>query len=96
MNNRYDVDDVSTEELEEVLGVKHRRELNKLVATYVKLNDEKVMISQYSCYNYYTTIQEDDTYLVTLIDEDGIIGDVLDVAKIVEVNDNRVELWIEL
>ena len=92
--DRYDIDNIS--ELDEILEVKQERKLNMLIATYVTLDGKKIMISQYSCYNYYTTIQEDDTYLVTLIDEDGIIGDVLDVAKIVEVNDNRVELYIEL
>lgn len=91
--DRYNI---SEKEFDEILEVKQERELNMLVATYVVVDGKKVMVSQYSCYNYYTTIQEDDTYLVTLIDEDGIIGDVLDVAKIVEVNDNRVELWIEL
>ena len=94
--DRYDIDNISEEELDKILEVKQERKLNMLVVTYVTLDGKKIMISQYSCYNYYTTIQEDDTYLVTLIDEDGIIGDVLDVAKIVEVNDNRVELWIEL
>lgn len=91
--DRYNI---SEKEFDEILEVKQERELNMLVATYVVVDGKKVMVSQYKCDDYYTTIQEDDTYLVTLIDEDGIIGDVLDVAKIVEVNDNRVELYIEL
>ena len=89
--DRYDID--------EILEVKQERKLNMLVATYVVLDGKKIMISQYECDDYYTTIQneDEDEYLVTLLnDESKIIGDILNVTKVNKVNDVRVELYIEL
>lgn len=89
--DRYDID--------EILEVKQERKLNMLVVTYVVVDDKKIMISQYKCDDYYTTIQDEDgsEYLVTLLDnENKIIGDILNVTKVNKVNDVRVELYIEL
>lgn len=89
--DRYDID--------EILEVKQERKLNMLVATYVVLDGKKIMISQYKCDDYYTTIQDEDgsEYLVTLLDnENKIIGDILNVSKVNKVNDVRTELYIEL
>lgn len=89
--DRYDID--------EILEVKQERKLNMLVATYVVLDGKKVMVSQYKCDDYYTTIQDEDgsEYLVTLLDnENKIIGDILNVSKVNKVNDVRTELYIEL
>lgn len=89
--DRYDID--------EILEVKQERKLNMLVATYVVLDGKKIMISQYECDDYYTTIQneDEDEYLVTLLDDESkIIGDILNVSKVNKVNDVRVELYIEL
>ena len=89
--DRYDID--------EILEVKQERKLNMLVATYVVLDSKKIMISQYKCDDYYTTIQSEDEeeYIVTLLnDESKIIGDILNVTKVNKVNDVRVELYIEL
>lgn len=89
--DRYDID--------EILEVKQERKLNMLVATYVVLDGKKIMISQYECDDYYTTIQNEDEseYLVTLLnDENKIIGDILNVTKVNKVNNVRTELYIEL
>lgn len=89
--DRYDIDGI--------LEVKQERKLNMLVATYVVLDSKKIMISQYKCDDYYTTIQDEDgsEYLVTLLDnENKIIGDILNVTKVNKVNDVRTELYIEL
>lgn len=89
--DRYDID--------EILEVKQERKLNMLVATYVVVDGKKVMISQYKCDDYYTTIQneDEDEYLVTLLDDKNkIIGDILNVTKLNKVNDVRTELYIEL
>lgn len=89
--DRYDID--------EILEVKQERKLNMLVVTYVVVDDKKIMISQYKCDDYYTTIQDEDgsEYLVTLLDnENKIIGDILNVSKVNKVNDVRTELYIEL
>lgn len=89
--DRYDID--------EILEVKQERKLNMLVATYVVLDGKNVMVSQYKCDDYYTTIQDEDgsEYLVTLLDnESKIIGDILNVSKVNKVNDVRTELYIEL
>lgn len=89
--DRYDID--------EILEVKQERKLNMLVVTYVVVDDKKIMISQYKCDDYYTTIQDEDgsEYLVTLLDnENKIIGDILNVTKVNKVNDVRTELYIEL
>lgn len=89
--DRYDIDGI--------LEVKQERKLNMLVATYVVLDSKKIMVSQYKCDDYYTTIQneDEDEYLVTLLnDESKIIGDILNVTKVNKVNDVRVELYIEL
>lgn len=89
--DRYDID--------EILEVKQERKLNMLVATYVVVDGKKVMVSQYKCDDYYTTIQneDEDEYLVTLLnDESKIIGDILNVTKVNKVNDVRTELYIEL
>ena len=89
--DRYDID--------EILEVKQERKLNMLVATYVVLDGKKIMISQYKCDDYYTTIQDEDgsEYLVTLLDDESkIIGDILNVSKVNKVNDVRTELYIEL
>lgn len=89
--DRYDID--------EILEVKQERKLNMLVATYVVVDGKKIMISQYQCDDYYTTIQDEDgsEYLVTLLnDENKIIGDILNVTKVNKVNDVRTELYIEL
>lgn len=89
--DRYDID--------EILEVKQERKLNMLVATYVVLDGKKIMISQYECDDYYTTIQDEDgsEYLVTLLDDESkIIGDILNVSKVNKVNDVRTELYIEL
>ena len=97
--DRYDIDNISEEELDEMLEVKQERRMNMLVATYVVLDGKKVMVSQYKCDDYYTTIQKEDgsEYLVTLLDDNNkIIGDILNVTKIDKVNDVRVELYIEL
>lgn len=97
--DRYDIDNISEEELDEMLEVKQERRMNMLVATYVTLDGKKIMISQYKCDDYYTTIQKEDgsEYLVTLLDDNNkIIGDILNVTKIDKVNDVRVELYIEL
>ena len=97
--DRYDIDNISEEELDEMLEVKQERRMNMLVATYVTLDGKKIMISQYKCDDYYTTIQKEDgsEYLVTLLDDKNkIIGDILNVTKVNKVNDVRVELYIEL
>lgn len=97
--DRYDIDNISEEELDEMLEVKQERRMNMLVATYVTLDGKKIMISQYKCDDYYTTIQKEDgsEYLVTLLDDNNkIIGDILNVTKVNKVNDVRVELYIEL
>lgn len=97
--DRYDIDNISEEELDEMLEVKQERRMNMLVATYVVLDGKKVMVSQYKCDDYYTTIQKEDgsEYLVTLLDDKNkIIGDILNVTKVNKVNDVRVELYIEL
>lgn len=89
--DRYDIDGI--------LEVKQERKLNMLVATYVVLDGKKIMISQYECDDYYTTIQDEDgsEYLVTLLDDESkIIGDILNVSKVNKVNDVRTELYIEL
>lgn len=89
--DRYDID--------EILEVKQERKLNMLVATYVVLDSKKIMISQYKCDDYYTTIQSEDgeDYIVTLLDnESKIVGDILNVTKVNKVNDVRTELYIEL
>lgn len=89
--DRYDID--------EILEVKQERKMNMLVATYVVVDGKKVMVSQYKCDDYYTTIQneDEDEYLVTLLnDESKIIGDILNVTKVNKVNDVRTELYIEL
>lgn len=89
--DRYDID--------EILEVKQERKLDMLVVTYVVLDDKKIMISQYKCDDYYTTIQDEDgsEYLVTLLnDENKIVGDILNVTKVNKVNDVRTELYIEL
>ena len=89
--DRYDID--------EILEVKQERKLNMLVATYVVLDGKNVMVSQYKCDDYYTTIQSEDgdEYLVTLLDDESkIIGDILNVTKVNKVNDVRTELYIEL
>lgn len=89
--DRYDID--------EILEVKQERKLNMLVATYVVLDGKNVMVSQYKCDDYYTTIQseDEDEYLVTLLDDESkIIGDILNVTKVNKVNDVRTELYIEL
>lgn len=89
--DRYDID--------EILEVKQERKLNMLVATYVVVDGKKVMVSQYKCDDYYTTIQneDEDEYLVTLLDnESKIIGDILNVTKVNKVNNVRTELYIEL
>lgn len=89
--DRYDIDGI--------LEVKQERKLNMLVATYVVLDSKKIMISQYECDDYYTTIQNEDEseYLVTLLnDENKIIGDILNVTKVNKVNNVRTELYIEL
>lgn len=89
--DRYDIDGI--------LEVKQERKLNMLVATYVVLDSKKIMISQYKCDDYYTTIQDEDgsEYLVTLLDDESkIIGDILNVSKVNKVNDVRTELYIEL
>lgn len=89
--DRYDID--------EILEVKQERKLDMLVVTYVVVDDKKIMISQYKCDDYYTTIQDEDgsEYLVTLLDnENKIIGDILNVSKVNKVNDVRTELYIEL
>lgn len=89
--DRYDIDGI--------LEVKQERKLNMLVATYVVLDSKKIMVSQYKCDDYYTTIQDEDgsEYLVTLLDDESkIIGDILNVSKVNKVNDVRVELYIEL
>ena len=97
--DRYDIDNISEKELDEILEVKQERKLNMLVATYVVLDGKKVMVSQYKCDDYYTTIQseDEDEYLVTLLDDKNkIIGDILNVTKVNKVNDVRTELYIEL
>lgn len=97
--DRYDIDNISEKELDEILEVKQERKLNMLVATYVVLDGKKVMVSQYKCDDYYTTIQNEDgsEYLVTLLDDENkIIGDILNVTKVNKVSDVRVELYIEL
>lgn len=89
--DRYDID--------EILEVKQERKLDMLVVTYVTLDGKKIMISQYKCNDYYTTIQNEDEseYLVTLLDDESkIIGDILNVSKVNKVNDVRTELYIEL
>lgn len=89
--DRYDID--------EILEVKQERKLNMLVATYVVVDGKKVMVSQYKCDDYYTTIQneDEDEYLVTLLDnESKIVGDILNVSKVNKVNNVRTELYIEL
>lgn len=89
--DRYDIDGI--------LEVKQERKLNMLVATYVVLDSKKIMVSQYQCDDYYTTIQDEDgsEYLVTLLDDESkIIGDILNVSKVNKVNDVRTELYIEL
>ena len=89
--DRYDID--------EILEVKQERKLNMLVSTYVVLDGKNVMVSQYKCDDYYTTIQseDEDEYLVTLLDDESkIIGDILNVTKVNKVNDVRTELYIEL
>lgn len=89
--DRYDID--------EILEVKQERKLNMLVATYVVLDGKNVMVSQYKCDDYYTTIQseDEDEYLVTLLDDESkIVGDILNVTKVNKVNDVRTELYIEL
>lgn len=94
--DRYNI---SEEEFDGILEVKQERKLNMLVATYVVVDGKKVMISQYKCDDYYTTIQseDEDEYLVTLLDDESkIIGDILNVSKVNKVNDVRVELYIEL
>ena len=96
--DRY-IDEINEEELGEILEVKQERKLNMLVATYVVLDGKKIMISQYECDDYYTTIQSEDgsEYLVTLLDDESkIIGDILNVSKVNKVNDVRTELYIEL
>ena len=97
--DRYDIDNISEKELDEILEVKQERKLNMLVATYVVLDGKKVMVSQYKCDDYYTTIQseDEDEYLVTLLDDESkIIGDILNVTKVNKVSDVRTELYIEL
>lgn len=97
--DRYDIDNITEEELDEILEVKQERRLNMLVATYVVLDGKRVMVSQYKCDDYYTTIQkeDEDEYLVTLLDDESkIIGDILNVTKVNKVNDVRTELYIEL
>lgn len=97
--DRYDIDEINEEELGEILEVKQERKLNMLVATYVVLDSKKIMISQYKCDDYYTTIQSEDgeEYIVTLLnDENKIVGDILNVTKVNKVNDVRTELYIEL
>ena len=87
--DRYDID--------EILEVKQERKLNMLVSTYVVLDGKNVMVSQYKCDDYYTTIQseDEDEYLVTLLDDESkIIGDILNVTKVNKVNDVRTELYI--
>ena len=87
--DRYDIDGI--------LEVKQERKLNMLVATYVVLDSKKIMVSQYKCDDYYTTIQDEDgsEYLVTLLDDESkIIGDILNVSKVNKVNDVRKELYI--
>ena len=94
--DRYNI---SEKELDEILEVKQERKLNMLVATYVVLDGKKIMVSQYKCDDYYTTIQSEyeDEYLVTLLDDESkIIGDILNVSKVNKVNDVRTELYIEL
>lgn len=89
--DRYDID--------EILEVKQERKFDMLVVTYVVVDDKKIMISQYKCDDYYTTIQseDEDEYLVTLLnDENKIVGDILNVTKVNKVNDVRTELYIEL
>lgn len=89
--DRYDIDGI--------LEVKQERKLNMLVATYVVLDSKKIMVSQYKCDDYYTTIQDEDgsEYLVTLLDDENkIIGDILNVTKVNKVNNVRTELYIEL
>lgn len=89
--DRYDIDGI--------LEVKQERKLNMLVATYVVLDSKKIMVSQYKCDDYYTTIQseDEDEYLVTLLDDESkIVGDILNVTKVNKVNDVRTELYIEL
>lgn len=96
--DRY-IDEINEEELGEILEVKQERKLNMLVATYVVLDSKKIMISQYKCDDYYTTIQSEDgeEYIVTLLnDENKIVGDILNVTKVNKVNDVRTELYIEL
>lgn len=97
--DRYDIDEISEEELGEILEVKQERKMNMLVATYAVLDGKKIMISQYKCDDYYTTIQneDEDEYIVTLLDDESkIIGDILNVTKVNKVNDVRTELYIEL
>lgn len=75
----------------------HEQKLDKLVATYVMLNNNKIMISQYHCSDFYTSYFSEDTFVVTLLDYNNkIVGDILDVDIIKEVNNNRVELYINL
>ena len=70
---------------------------DKLVVTYVMLNNNKIMISQYHCSDFYTSYFSEDTFVVTLLDYDNkIVGDILDVDIIKEVNNNIVELYINL
>lgn len=72
-------------------------ELDKLVVTYVMLNNNKIMISQYHCSDFYKSYFSEDMFVVTLLDYDNkIVGDILDVDIIKEVNNNRVELYINL
>ena len=73
------------------------KELDKLVVTYVMLNNNKIMISQYNCSDFYKSYFSEDMFVVTLLDYDNkIVGDILDVDIIKEVNNNRVELYINL
>ncbi len=75
----------------------YEQKLDKLVVTYVMLNNNKIMISQYNCSTFYKSYASEDMFIVTLLDYDNrIIGDILDVDIIKEVNNNRVELYINL
>ena len=72
MNNRYDVDDVSTEELEEVLGVKHGRELNMLIATYVVVDSKK----EFAAGTAFTLPDKSASILDKVTYIENVVGDI--------------------
>lgn len=80
----------------ENISNEYEQKLDKFVVTYVMLNNKKILINQYQCSDFYKSYVSEDEFIVTLLYNNKIIGHILDVDIIKEVNNNRVELYINL